>query len=217
MLESGWIVVTLGQYQPPPLEFDLMLVKILGGNQGSHEPWGSSVASTCPRLNQKRQELSDMKEEWRPVVGSEGAYSVSNLGRIRSNKNERIMKASGEPYLIINFRYSGKKISKTVHSVVFDAFNGSDRNGFVIDHIDGNRKNNRAENLRLLTSGQNIFRAKKGNSVYRGVHWCKAKKKFIAEGSRWGRKKSLGQFDCDLLAAFEVAKFYKDFEGQPIC
>ena len=52
-----------------------------------------------------------------------------------------------------------------------------------IDHIDGNKANNRIENLRLSTRAQNKWNVgitKRNKSGYKGVSWCKQKNKWRA-------------------------------------
>ena len=54
-------------------------------------------------------------EDWRPVVGYEGLYSVSNLGRVRSE--DRIVTAG-----VGRVRHQSERILKP----------GSDRGGYLI-------------------------------------------------------------------------------------
>ena len=73
-----------------------------------------------------------------------------------------------------------------------------------VDHIDGNRENNKIENLREATHQQNIInqkRATTNKSGFKNVHWRKDKNKWCVELIVNGKKKHIGYFD-DL----EVAK-----------
>lgn len=66
-----------------------------------------------------------------------------------------------------------------------------------IDHIDGDNKNNRIENLREATNLQNSFNKKKYNintSGYKGVSWSKAAKKWETYITVNGKRKYLGLF-----------------------
>lgn len=48
------------------------------------------------------------------------------------------------------------KTYRRVHRLVWEAFNGKIPKGYVIDHINNNKKDNRLENLQLMTVGDNI-------------------------------------------------------------
>jgi hypothetical protein len=105
-------------------------------------------------------------EKWLPVVGHEGTFEVSNLGRVRSvtrtvqyvDGRSRLyesqeIKVSMGPrgYLIVGL--SGK--TPTLHKVVATAFHGQRPEGLCARHLDGNVHNNRADNLAWGTYHQN--------------------------------------------------------------
>ena len=48
-----------------------------------------------------------------------------------------------------------------VHRVVYAWFNGFIPNGLVVDHINGDKKDNHKDNLQLLTPQQNLFKSRK--------------------------------------------------------
>ena len=131
------------------------------------------------------------------VKGYEGLYSVSQSGIVKSLTRtrsmgrgreamvkERILKQydSGES-MQVRLSKKGKSLTKTVHTIVFDAFVGDDRNGLVICHNDGDYKNNKLSNLRLDTQRSNIKdRLKHGNEVDGEKHrWTKINKKQALE------------------------------------
>lgn len=112
-----------------------------------------------------------MKEKWRNVVGYEGFYSVSNHGRVRSEKRtilrsngvalpvrERIMVLScgkDNPYLNLKLAKCGDHVTRSVADLVLMAFIGPRPMGLESCHNDGNEKNNHASNLRWDTRGAN--------------------------------------------------------------
>lgn len=92
-----------------------------------------------------------MIEEWRDIVGYEGLYQVSNLGRVKSlwfNK-ERIMKPAinSAGYYSLVLHNHGIKTSHLVHRLVAKAFLPNNYNYPIINHIDENKINNITINL----------------------------------------------------------------------
>lgn len=108
-------------------------------------------------------------EIWKDVPGYAGIYQVSNLGRVKSlsrlvyRKNGQIAKIKGRILSHGTDRYgyhivvlcNGKKETKTVHRIVAMAFIENAYNLPEIDHKDGNRGNNKVENLRWVTRKEN--------------------------------------------------------------
>jgi len=71
-----------------------------------------------------------------------------------------------------------------VHNLVWEQFNGKKPKGFQIDHINGNVKDNRIENLRLATYAENQWNAKTrvdNKSGVKGVCWHKKTQKWRAQ------------------------------------
>ena len=92
------------------------------------------------------------------------------------------------------------------HRIVWELHNGKIPEGFVVDHINGIRDDNRIENLRICTFQENHFnRGKQSNnkSGYKGVSWHKQKQKWVAQIKIEGRNKFLGFF-TDPEKAYEA-------------
>lgn len=73
-----------------------------------------------------------------------------------------------------------------------------------IDHINGDGRDNRPENMRLATVGENNTNKglrKDSTSGYKGVHYAKRNGKFVAYIYYASKRKHLGYFDDDELAA----------------
>ena len=99
-----------------------------------------------------------MEEQWKPVVGFEGLYEVSNLGRVKSlhYDKERIIKLTiKRKYVIVVLVKNGKQKNLQVHRLVLIAFIGEPKVGQECDHIDRNSINNRLDNLRWATRAEN--------------------------------------------------------------
>lgn len=92
-------------------------------------------------------------ERWKPVVGFEGLYEVSDQGRVRSLRTGRILKPQKQTtgYLQVSL---GRRLH-TVHKIVLHAFCGPRPVGCVAAHGDGNKGNNRLANLRYATPIEN--------------------------------------------------------------
>jgi hypothetical protein len=77
-----------------------------------------------------------------------------------------------------------------------------------IDHVNGNRADNRIENLRLATSKQNKENVKlnsRSTTGYRGVHWDKSRQKWLAHVTSNRKHHNLGRFD-DVNDAINAVK-----------
>lgn len=107
-----------------------------------------------------------MNEEWRDIPGYEGLYMVSNIGRVKrcagSAKclKDRILKMSKRTngYLFTCLCRDGLPRQVDVHRLVMWAFVG-EQGQLWVNHINGNKADNRLENLEYLTPGQNTKHA----------------------------------------------------------
>lgn len=104
-----------------------------------------------------------MQEEWRDIEGYEGLYRVSNLGRVKNIKFNRILTGSQNTwgYLAVSLCKNGKGRSFSIHSLVIRSFVGKapiQENGIPYDchHKDGNKRNNNLSNLEYVTKSENI-------------------------------------------------------------
>lgn len=106
-------------------------------------------------------------EDWRPVVGYEGLYSISNHGRLRRDTATLAYKAGkiirghkrGIGYLAYSLCRDGKEVCRLAHRLVCEAFHGPCPPGNQCNHLDGNKANNRADNLEWVTPKENVRHA----------------------------------------------------------
>jgi hypothetical protein len=111
-------------------------------------------------------------EIWKPIIGFEGLYEASNLGRARSidrtviakNGQAKVLKGKlltvsvykGALYAAVVISKDGKYKSTHIHGLICEAFHGRRPKGFVARHLNGNCLDNRAENLQWGTPKQNM-------------------------------------------------------------
>lgn len=107
-----------------------------------------------------------MVEIWKPVVGFEGLYEVSNFGRVRSLKRNttsgKIMtnEVNHKGYCRVTLTKNNKWKHFSVHRLVAEAFIQNPQNKSQINHIDGNKSNNSVENLEWCTASENQIHAR---------------------------------------------------------
>lgn len=118
-----------------------------------------------------------MKEIWKDVVGFEGLYMVSNLGRIKSVERymqnhsklqlvpERIksQRVGTNGYLHTDLYKNNKQTTVKIHRVVAEAFIDNPDNKGTVNHKDGNKYNNCVDNLEWMTQSEQNFHFYKKN------------------------------------------------------
>lgn len=99
-------------------------------------------------------------ERWKPVLGFEGRYEVSDQGNVRSfckGKNRILSPGTGvHGYLYVLLYHSdGKRKIRLVHRLVVEAFIGSIPPKMDVNHKNGAKKFNYLENLEILSRSEN--------------------------------------------------------------
>lgn len=103
-----------------------------------------------------------MNEIWKDIDGYNGAYQVSNLGRVRHIQTN-ILKADYRPtrkeYAYAQARISIRGKHYSIHRLVAQTFIPNPKKLPQVNHKDGNTRNNRVENLEWCTAKDNTKHA----------------------------------------------------------
>ena len=101
---------------------------------------------------------SPICEEWRPIEGYEDFYEISNLGRVRSHGSIRSVKPWNN-YCVAKLYRNGNCKTAYVHRLVAKAFIPNPQNKHFVNHKDGDKRNNHADNLEWCTRQENEIHA----------------------------------------------------------
>ena len=163
--------------------------------------------STCCTRESKVFLLIMENEIWKPIPNYED-YEVSNYGRVKSLKlgRELILKPKDDFRGYFNTQLWVKNRKKTfkIHQLVAMAFLGHKPNGqiLVVNHINFDKKDNRLENLEVITQRENAnLKHIKSSSIYTGVTWHKKDKRYRASIVINRYQIYLGEFKDEKIAS----------------
>lgn len=96
---------------------------------------------------------------WRDVKGYEGIYVINEAGDVKRVDTEKILSpaVSTAGYLVVSLWKENKGTLKTIHRLLAECFiyNDDPLQKRTVNHIDGNKTNNRLENLEWVSYSQN--------------------------------------------------------------
>lgn len=96
-------------------------------------------------------------EIWKDILGYEGLYQASNLGRIKSIRKNIILKPClPNGYVQVRLSKNGIITNLYVHRLVWEAFNGKIPEEMQVNHINEVKNDNRLINLNLMSRTENL-------------------------------------------------------------
>ena len=119
--------------------------------------------------------ISMTEEVWKPVVGYEKYYEISNYGNCRSLSRKieyksdskkrkglwkgKLLKPIKTEYGYLKYQFCINGVCKRffAHRVVAIAFLDNKKNKKCVNHIDANRENNMVDNLEWATDSENVY------------------------------------------------------------
>lgn len=154
------------------------------------------------------QQIENYEEEWRVCEGS-SITEVSNLGRIRNAVTKRIRKPSinDSGYLVCGLVLdTGEKKTARVHRLIASAFLPAGSAKREVNHIDGNKQNNRLDNLEWVTSKEN-----KKHAWDNGLYSCSGEN----HGQAVHTEEQIREV-CEMLSIEPSNKLIADKLGVPV-
>ena len=103
--------------------------------------------------------MSSSVEVWKPVVGYEGLYEVSDQGRVKGPKGFVKPKPTNTGYLRTELWQRGLRHRPSLHRLVAEHFILNPRRCPQVNHKDGNKANNVVDNLEWCTASENALHA----------------------------------------------------------
>lgn len=162
-----------------------------------------------------------MNEEWRPF--RDGLYEASSHGNIRRAKPgiatfvgrpvKPVMGSTGYAQIGLSTGNGRQQLRTYVHRVVAEVFMGDCQPGFVVNHKNGDKLDNRLDNLEYVTAQQNAVHARRnlprhvGPTKPRGPlrgpqrgaqHWSHRRPDLVARGERMGGSKLTAAIVIDI-------------------
>lgn len=163
------------------------------------------------------------KEEMKWIEGYEGMYIITSYGRVysvvRRDKYNRIsgggeIKQALTPtgYHFVSLYKQGKGVQEYVHQLVAKAFIPNPENKNCVDHIDNNKSNNNANNLRWVTHKENM------NNTITKMRMVNESVKYISQegaDNPFSRKVAVYNLDGELIGIYDSGGQAKKALGLP--
>lgn len=106
-----------------------------------------------------------MRETWKPIQGYEDCYAISNKGRVKrtgnfgSTSRGQLSGRIKRGYVVFHLCKGGIRKDHLAHRLVWATFNFAIKERLQINHLDGDKTNNRLDNLELCSRSENMKHA----------------------------------------------------------
>lgn len=153
-----------------------------------------------------------MEEEWRWIKGYEGIYQISNYGRLKSFRKKKDgyitsnVNKDGWYFTVNLYDASMRRKTKRIHVLVAETFIGEITRGYHVHHKDGNKQNNRVDNLEIISPKKHrIETLAQKPDLYNGMN----------NYNKFEKPKHIQQFDLEghFIAEYANAKIASEFTG----
>lgn len=115
--------------------------------------------------------------EWKPIPETAGVYEISSTGLVRKRVGEKTAllaaHADRKGYFRVRFTVNGVRKTKKVHRLVALAFLPNPEDKPEVNHKDGNKQNNCADNLEWVTPSENSLHAYQNGLKENTRAWCR--------------------------------------------
>lgn len=155
------------------------------------------------------------KEEWKDIDGYKG-YAVSNYGRVLMKRLNHYIggKPSKNGYIYVSLLGKDRRYHQLlVHRLVAQAFIPNPDNKPCIDHINGDRTDNRVENLRWCTpkENHNYDLAVENHRMANTENGMKSK--LVVNGIRYRQRVRLKTIQGDIVGEFDSLRAAAKYLG----
>ncbi len=165
-----------------------------------------------------------MKEIWKDIEEYEGLYQISNLGRVKrilfinniiSKPENRILsnKLDNLGYVQVTLCKNGTRKYKRIHRLAAKAFLPNPNNLPCVNHKDGDKNNNRIDNLEWCTHSYNTKHAL-SNGLIDANKIKKARQKNIKKAQEISHLQNVGETNCKSVLrekeVLEIRKIYSE-------
>lgn len=152
--------------------------------------------------------------KWKPSPIFPGNYEVSDFGEVRNRQGKRLKPGRDKDgYLYFVLCVNGERKTIKAHRLVALAYLDNPSNKPAVDHINGNKQDNRAENLRWVTNKENTNNPK---TLAKVVKKAKERLPKMYEASfqrNFGRIKTIVYKDGEVVGEFASQKLAAEYTG----